>query len=162
MTQIIQVETRHGITEFANAESAESYRKKWGGKILNTANAAIDGITSQTALPVRSPGLCGLLGLDTVALNTPGELEAAWSANGSKSTPRDTDKIVHGLIAFWRGRKSCDVNTAAAFLKERHPLLFPSSLAATAGTAGANEAHLSANEVESGAVLSLGPTVFHR
>jgi hypothetical protein len=158
-TVITKVQTRHGIAEFTNAQDGAAYARKHGGKVLNTANAAIDGIAQQpkSSMPVPSPALCALLGLNTSALSDPKEIAAAYEANGRKGMPRDTDKVVQGLISYWRTKRGCDVDDAVALLKKRHPLLFPSALYKTAGTSGsgANE-RLAANEE---VMLAIGPSV---
>jgi hypothetical protein len=130
-TKITSVKVRGRVEQFTNEADARSYAKKHGGTIL-AANAA-DGIGTQTSMPVKSPGLCALLGLSISALNTPGELECAYSANGGTSSPRDTDKIVNALISFWRTRRGGDVDDAMQFLQKKHPLLFNSSLAKVSG-----------------------------
>lgn len=150
MTKIIEVQLPGGrIEQFANLAAAEMYCRKTGGKL--TANSAIDKITSTDAMPVRNPATCALLGLSTVALQTNGEIEAAFAGNGRKSSPRNTDKIVASLVNFWRAKTGGTVDETIKFLQDRHPLLFPSALGKTAGTA--NE-RLGANEI-----LCVGPTV---
>ena len=129
MTKITSVKIRNRIEQFTNETDARSYAKKHGGEILLSANAA-DGVGTQTSMPVKSPGLCTLLGLSIVALSTPEELECAYSANGGTSSPRDCDKIVNALIAFWRSKNGSDVDQTVNFLQKRHPLLFPQKTAA--------------------------------
>jgi hypothetical protein len=132
MTKITSVKIRNRVEQFTNETDAKAFAKKHGGEIL-AANAADGGIGTQSSIPTRSPGLCTLLGLGIVALNTSGEIECAYSSNGDKSSPRDTDKIVNGLIAFWRTRLGSDVDSTVKFLQERHPLLFPAALARVSG-----------------------------
>ena len=150
MTKIIEVQLPGGrIEQFANLAAAEMYCKKTGAKL--TANSAIDKITSTDAMPVRNPATCALLGLSTIALQTNGEIEAGFAGNGRKSSPRNTEKIVASLVNFWRAKTGDTVDETIKFLQDRHPLLFQSSLAKTAGTA--NE-RLACNEI-----LSIGPTM---
>jgi len=129
MTKITSVKIRNRIEQFTNETDARSYAKKHGGEILLSANAG-DGIGTQSSMPTRNPFLCTLLGLSTAALSTPREIETAFEANGNKSSPRDCDKIVNALIAFWRSKNGSDVDQTVNFLQKRHPLLFPQKTAA--------------------------------
>lgn len=130
----IEVQVGSRIESFCNIESAKNFARTHGGIVLNTANVAIDGIAQSDSFPTPSPGLCSLLGLSTVALREPEEIRAAWEANGKKSTPRDREKIVSGLVSYFRTKRGTDADSTLKFLSERHPLLFSDRLRATAGT----------------------------
>lgn len=130
-SKIHQVKIRDRVESFVNETDAKAYARKHGGEILS-ANAA-DGVGTQSSMPTRNPFLCTLLGLGIAALNTPGEIETAFEANGNKSSPRDTDKIVNALVGFWRTKRGGDVDSTVQFFQDRHPLLFNSSLAKVSG-----------------------------
>ena len=130
-TKITHVRVGSRIESFANAAAAESYRRKWGGQVLPVDRdpgtpRSVDPATS-SATPVRNPGTCFLLGLEIVALNTPGEFESAWVGNGRKSTPRDPEGIIAALVKFWREKRGSSGADALAFLKSRHPNIGPPS-----------------------------------
>jgi hypothetical protein len=137
---------KFNVVGFANAADATDFQRRRGGKIevlengvtVNVPEDAGKGpqvsIAESSSFPTPSPGLCSLLGLPVTALREPKLIEAAWRANGNKSSPRDTNAILRGLVDYLRTQRAATIDSAMAYLRENFPLLFASALAKTAGT----------------------------
>jgi hypothetical protein len=155
MTQILRVQTRHGVTEFANAAAAGNYCRKWGGVILaaNEPSSAsvVSRIGSQTTKSSNNPFTKTLLGLPANA--SASEYEKAWQANGLQCAVRHAPAVREALILLAMKEQNFSRSRAEDYALDRYPLLHAEALKKI-GT-GLNERQ-AANEV-----LALGPTVKH-